>query len=61
MRQNLTNPPDWWPAFAAEAKRRKMSLSEFAGFAMMRLLPKDVRDGLSERKSVGAPKREERE
>ncbi len=56
QRKNITNPSDHWDAFELEAKRRNLSLSAFSGLAMMRLLSRDVREGLSERKSVGAPK-----
>ena len=55
-RRNITNPADHWTAFESEAERRGMTLSEFAGVAMARMLPKEQRAGLSERVKPGRKK-----
>jgi hypothetical protein len=52
-RRNITNPADHWTAFQAEAKRRKLTLSEFMGLAAAKLLSKDQRANLSQRVKPG--------
>jgi predicted RNA-binding protein with PUA domain len=58
-RKNLTQPPDWWAAFQAQAKQDGQSLSEWAGDCMMANLPGDVSVGLSSRPPAHRPKRVE--
>ncbi len=56
-RRYLTQPPDWWDAFEAAAQAAGMSLSEWLGEAGKKLLPKEVKNQLSER-TRGRPKNE---
>jgi hypothetical protein len=55
-RRNMTNPADHWTAFEAEAERRGMTLSEFAGVAMAKMLTKEQRSALSPRVKPGRKK-----
>ena len=55
-RRNITQPTDWWAAFEEQAKADGQSLAAWAGDCMRANLPKSVAAGLSERRSVGAPK-----
>ena len=59
QRRNITNPADHWAAFEAEAQRRGLTLSEFAGVAMAKLLSKDQRANLSQRVKPGRKKADE--
>ena len=56
QRRNITNPADHWAAFEAEAERRGMTLSEFAGVAMAKMLKKEQRATLSHRVKPGRKK-----
>ena len=56
QRRNITNPADHWSAFEAEASRRGLTLSEFAGVAMALLLTSEQRLKLSERVKPGRKK-----
>jgi hypothetical protein len=58
-RKNITQPDDWWQVFESEAARRGMTLSEFAGIAMARLLTKEQRATLSPRVKPGRKKHDE--
>lgn len=58
-RRNITQPTDWWAAFAEQAEAERLTLSEWIGAACVRMLPVDVRRGLSERTSRGRPANEE--
>lgn len=57
-RKNITHPNDWWAAFEAEAKRRGLTLSEFSGLAMSKMLTKEQRSQLSQRVKPGRKKSE---
>jgi hypothetical protein len=54
---SVSLPADWHEAFEAEAKKRKMTLSEFATWAMKAQLPARAAAKLSERKQRGRPKK----
>lgn len=54
----IVNPPEWWEAFEAQAEAEGMSLSQFAGAAMLDRLPHRIRRELPERAGRGQPKRE---
>ena len=56
-RKNITQPADWWAAFEKQAKANSQSLSEWIGDCCRANLPAGVADHLSNRPSVGAPKR----
>lgn len=55
--RNLTNPPDHWTAFEAEAEREGLSLSRWLGQLAIKALPKKVAVKLSEPRPEGRPKR----
>jgi hypothetical protein len=57
-RKNITNPADHWTAFESEAERRGMTLSEFAGVAMAKMLTKEQRSAISPRVKPGRKKHE---
>ena len=57
-RKNITQPSDWWLEFEAAAYVKGITLSEWVGAACRKALPKDTRDGLSERVGRGQPKSE---
>lgn len=61
QRRNITNPADHWTAFESEAARRGLTLSEFAGVAMAKMLTKEQRAQLSERVKPGRKKEEGKE
>lgn len=54
----IVNPPEWWTAFEAQAQAEGLSLSQFAGAAMLDRLPPRIRKSLPERAGRGQPKRE---
>ena len=56
-RRNITQPPDHWAAFAAQADSEGMTLSEWSGACCIANLPPDVAAGLSERPGMGRPKK----
>ncbi len=58
-RKNITQPADWWAAFAAEAAKRGLTLSEFLGMAASNMLPEDRRNALSLRTKPGRKKTKE--
>ena len=53
----MRQPADWLAAFRSQAEEEDMSLSAWIGECCKANLTKEVRKGLSERPSVGAPKR----
>ena len=56
-RKNITQPADWWAAFEAAAKVEGVNLSEWIGACCVPNVPAAVAKGLSERPTVGAPKK----
>jgi hypothetical protein len=54
-RKNITQPPDWWTVFEAEAKKAGVSLSEWIGEACAERLPVKIRKQLSERPPANRP------
>jgi hypothetical protein len=58
-RKCLTQPPDWWDAFNAEAKKRGMTLAAWMGDVCVAQLPKRVQASLSERPGAHRPKKSE--
>jgi hypothetical protein len=54
-RKNITQPPDWWAVFEAEAKKAGVSLSEWIGEACAERLPVKIRKQLSERPPANRP------
>ena len=58
-RKNITQPPDWWAVFEAEAKKAGVSLSEWIGEACMERLPVKIRKQLSDRPPANRPKKQE--
>ncbi len=56
-RKNITQPADWWAAFEAQASKDGQTLAAWLGDCGRANLAKDVAAGLSERPSVGAPKK----
>ena len=57
-RRNVTNPSDWWVAFAQQAAKDGQTLSEWAGECMKANLPADVAKKLTERPAAHRPKGE---
>lgn len=57
QRKNITQPADWWAAFARQADADGQSLSEWVGDCCRANLPTAEQRKLSERGTVGAPKR----
>lgn len=51
--RTFSGPPDWWEAFEAAARAAGIPLSEWVGEACKKALPRDVRQGLSERVRAG--------
>jgi len=57
-RRNITQPTDWWAAFEQQATADGWSnLSAWVGDCCRANLDKQRQQGLSERPTVGAPKR----
>jgi len=54
-RRNVTQPGDWWLAFASAAKQKDMTLSEWMGWACKRQVDKEVRNTLSDRPAANRP------
>lgn len=59
-RKNLTQPSDWWAAFADQAAQDNVSLSEWVGECCRAAVDTRTRQRLSDRPSVGAPKQSPR-
>lgn len=53
----ITQPEDWWAAFEAQAELEDLSLAKWVGECCKANLPKSVAEVLSDRPTVGAPKR----
>jgi hypothetical protein len=54
MQPKLINqPPDFWAAAQTEADRRGVNVQQLIYLGVVRLLPKEVRAGLSERPTKG--------
>ena len=58
-RKNITQPRDWWAAFAAAARRENVSLSDWVGQCCRANLPADERRALSERAPAHRPRARE--
>lgn len=56
-RFNITEPPEWWEAFKAQAKEEGMSVSEWLGECGLANLPREVRERLPERRGRGGDTR----
>ena len=54
-RRNITQPTDWWAAFAATAEQSGKNLSEWMGDAAKAKLPKEARKKLTQRTTPGRP------
>lgn len=52
-RKNISQPAEWWAAFAAQAERDGQSLSEWLGDCGLANLDPDLLDGLPDRPTVG--------
>lgn len=60
-RKNISQPPEWWEAFQAEADKRGQSLSEWLGECGVANLPKRVASKLPERPGAHRPKDESKQ
>ena len=54
-RKNITQPADWWAAFARQAQSEGLTLSAWAGECMRANLDKNTAAGLSERPAANRP------
>lgn len=57
-RKNLSQPKDWWEAFAAQAEKEGMTLSAWLGECGLANLPKETVAKLSDRPPACRPPRE---
>ena len=57
-KRNLSQPVEYWDAFAEAARRRGKSLSEWMSDCCLAELPRRVRRNLPDRKPVGRPPQE---
>jgi hypothetical protein len=55
QRRNLTQPADWWDAFAEQAAREGLTLSEWVGECCLAYLSAEVQQGLSNRPPANRP------
>lgn len=55
-RKNISQPPEWWLAFQAEADKHGQSLSEWMGDCCRSNLPKSVAAQLPDRPAAHRPK-----
>lgn len=56
-RKNITQPPDWWAAFEAQAQAEGKTLAEWIGEACKAKLPAKVAKKLSDRPPANRPKK----
>jgi hypothetical protein len=55
-RKNITQPPDWWEVFSAEATSEGLTLSEWMGKICKAALPQKQQKTLSIRPPAHRPK-----
>lgn len=61
VRKNISQPADWWAAWESAARAAGMSLSAWIGKRCNSGLPRDARDALGDRVSVGKPVKADRD
>jgi hypothetical protein len=59
--KNITQPDDWWEAFADRANELGIGLSELLGEGGKKMLSPEQRKQLSERNPAHRPKKEDSE
>ena len=59
-RKNLSQPKDWWAAFAAQAEKEGMTLSAWLGECGLANLSKEAVSKLSDRPPACRPPREKK-